>query len=246
MDREEMLSAEVESLREENLTINVQPNQVKSINQRIKSYQGYIDNNHHVSPDMGTRGTSTPSCPASTSSTIRTVISKLSQFNSSVKQLMFKMPVVDVDAPAESDSTNDLININFQTQSLQRPMGDTPTEQGDEQDQDPLDRQQHTNPAGNQTPAQKGQGDGQNTTHSGQAPMSSAAGQASQSPAERAAASRHPGRAQPEDQFPVPPARTGTPQATPSVPATGPSPPVPVTEQQLAEAIRVAMQPRVK
>ena len=114
-------------------------------------------------------------------------------------------------------------------------------EQVDEQDQDPLDGQQHTKPTGNQTKTQDGQRDGQNTLPSGKAPGSSAAGQESQSPVERAAAERHPGRAQSEDQFPVPPSRTGTPQATPSVPATTPSPPIPVTGKQLAEAIRVAM-----
>ena len=42
-------------------------------------------------------------------------------------------------------------------------------------------------------------------------------------------------------QFPMSPTRTGTQQAKPSVPATGPSPPIPVTGTQLAKAIRVAM-----
>ena len=72
---------------------NVQHNQVKTINQRIKSYQGYTDNNHQVSPAMGTRGTSTPLCPASTSSTITNLVN-----NPSAKQLKFKMPVGDIDA----------------------------------------------------------------------------------------------------------------------------------------------------
>ena len=114
-------------------------------------------------------------------------------------------------------------------------------EQVDEQDQDPLDGHQHTKPTGHQIKTQDGQRDGQNTLPSGKAPGSSAAGQESQSPVERAAAERHPGSAQSEDQFPMPPSRTGTLQAKPSVPATGPSPPVPVTGQQLSEAIRVAM-----
>ena len=151
---------------------------------------------------MGTRGTNTSSCPASTSSsTIGKVISKLSQSNQSVKQLIF------------GDGTNDLNNLIFQTQSQQSPMADTPIEQGDEQEQDPLDGQQHTDPTGNQTLSHAGQIDGQNTRPSGQAPRSSAAGQESQSPAERAAAARNQGRTQSEDQFPMPPPRTGTPRA---------------------------------
>ena len=69
---------------------------------------------------------------------------------------MFKMPVEDVDAQADGDGTNNLTTINFQIQNLQSCMGDTPMEQEDDQDQDPLDGQQHTNPPGNQTPAQDG------------------------------------------------------------------------------------------
>ena len=54
-----------------------------------------------------------------------------------------------------------------------------------------------------------------------------------------AATARHRGREQPVDQFPVPRTKTGTQQATPSVSATGPNPPAPLTGTQLA--IRVAM-----
>ena len=47
---------------------NFPQTQVKSISERIKSYQCFIDNTIQVSPATGPRGTSTPSCPASTSS----------------------------------------------------------------------------------------------------------------------------------------------------------------------------------
>ena len=114
-------------------------------------------------------------------------------------------------------------------------------EQGDDQDQDPLDGQQPTHPQGNQTPAQDGQGGGQHATPSGQAPPSSAAGQLSQSPAALAAAARHQGREQPVDQFPVPPTKTGTQQASPRVSATGTTPPTPLTGTQLADAIKGAI-----
>ena len=74
-------------------------------------------------------------CQASTRSTINTVISKLSKINPAVKQILFKMLVVDVDAPADGDGTNDLTQLKFQTP--QSSMSDMPMEQGDDQDQDP-------------------------------------------------------------------------------------------------------------
>ena len=84
------------------------------------------------------------------------------------------MPVVYVDSAADGEGMNDLTKLKFQTQTLQSSMADMPMDHGDDQDQDPLDGQQPTNPYGNQTPAQDGQGGGKNTKPSGRAPPSSA------------------------------------------------------------------------
>ena len=85
--------------------IKAYTNQVKSITQQVNNYQGFIDNNYQAYPALAARGTSTPMCPASTSSNIKKGISKLRKINPAVKQILFKMTVVDVDAHADAKDT---------------------------------------------------------------------------------------------------------------------------------------------
>ena len=68
----------------------IQPNQLKSIDQKIHNFQKF-NTNSQASPALAARGTSTPMCSASTSGIVKKVISKLAIFNPAIKQKLFKM-----------------------------------------------------------------------------------------------------------------------------------------------------------